>query len=547
MSLPQRVLVSHELKPIATGDSELDRKLHEWQREHVAHVFERLRYHTLYSPDHERTEAERAASVTPTDYRYPPGHLYRYKVGSVLVDATNDWAAAFNAAVDQYEAGGDEVVVPGAGSGFYRCNSPIDVASALKMRGCGTAVTIRFYGCDGIDIAASSAQVELQNLELFSLSAAGATDPRTHIGIDVNGTSGNAVNYFRARKLYLRGWGTCIDWAYTWNSVVDDSTTINCDTGIRLFGQSVNNSINNSRILANAGVYCIRGVKDGATTPEGLYVTNSLVAQGDYGFHSDGFLALHVSNCVIDLIDDTALDLTNVQGLNLGTNWIYAANYGVRWRDLVSVVDQQSSIAACRIEVTAANGKSVMIGSNNTGISMTGGTYVAGPSGTARCIYIETTGCDNISAVGINLVNPTANPSIFAGVGGFRHDSNIGNDTVQYNAVEGYTGTVTGCTTSPTGAIKASIQGDTITLQIPTTTGLSNSTACTITGMPAELRPLSQHVSTCVVQDAGAEHLGRLVLGTDGVITLHKGVSPTFTNDGLAKGISEITFTYRRF
>lgn len=143
----RRVLVSPRLKELRTGNAELDAKINEWQREHVSQVFERLRYHAQYSPDHEITEAEIAAGVTPTDYAYPAGDIRRYgAVGDGLTDCT----AAIEAAIDQYVDGGQAVYIP---AGEFLVSSRITITDPVEMFGegsdsvvtCASASTFIFF------------------------------------------------------------------------------------------------------------------------------------------------------------------------------------------------------------------------------------------------------------------------------------------------------------------------------------------------------------------------------------------------------------------
>ena len=55
-----------------------------------------------------------------------------------------------------------------------------------------------------------------------------------------------------------------------------------------------------------------------------------------------------------------------------------------------------------------------------------------------------------------------------------------------------YTATLTGCTTSPTVTATVTIVGRLVTINIPGLSATSNSTAKTITGMPAQFRPSNQ-------------------------------------------------------
>lgn len=117
-------------------------------------------------------------------------------------------------------------------------------------------------------------------------------------------------------------------------------------------------------------------------------------------------------------------------------------------------------------------------------------------------------------------------------------------DVVDRTERGSFTGTVTGLTTSPTGTIKYSLNGDVVTLFIPAINGTSNSTACTVTGMPAAIRPAAQQSVICAVTDNGNNVISWSEVETSGVLTLKNGVLTTFTGSG-TKGIQQCTVTYR--
>jgi hypothetical protein len=119
-----------------------------------------------------------------------------------------------------------------------------------------------------------------------------------------------------------------------------------------------------------------------------------------------------------------------------------------------------------------------------------------------------------------------------------------------------FTATLTGCTTAPTGTVTWSRVGNTVTLNIATITATSNSTACTLTGLPANLQPTrQQRVMFYVVDNAAAlpglisctSGSGTLTLYTTTAATYGAGtanLSPTgFTNSG-TKGPGLCNFTY---
>lgn len=107
-----------------------------------------------------------------------------------------------------------------------------------------------------------------------------------------------------------------------------------------------------------------------------------------------------------------------------------------------------------------------------------------------------------------------------------------------------FTGTLTGCTTSPTGSIAYTVNGDLVTLVIPQINATSNTTAATVTGMPAAIRPTTTQQFVGIVQDNGTIKIAILALGSGGTLVLANGTSATFTNSG-AKGIDPCTVSYR--
>lgn len=106
------------------------------------------------------------------------------------------------------------------------------------------------------------------------------------------------------------------------------------------------------------------------------------------------------------------------------------------------------------------------------------------------------------------------------------------------------TGTLTGCTTAPTGTLRVSVQGNQVTLDFPAIEGTSSSTAATITGLPTYARPLATRTCIVAVKDNGAISLGLAQIDAAGVITLQPSVGGgSFTASG-TKGIRPQSITY---
>lgn len=86
--------------------------------------------------------------------------------------------------------------------------------------------------------------------------------------------------------------------------------------------------------------------------------------------------------------------------------------------------------------------------------------------------------------------------------------------------------TLTGCTTSPTGNIDYTLVNRTVTINIPTISGTSNTTAATLTGLPAEITPSANvYAGSVVVFDNSINALGEARIDSDGKITLFKDIN----------------------
>lgn len=112
--------------------------------------------------------------------------------------------------------------------------------------------------------------------------------------------------------------------------------------------------------------------------------------------------------------------------------------------------------------------------------------------------------------------------------------------------VGAFTGTLSGCTTSPTGVIEWSLNDDVVTMTIPVIEGTSNATGASITGMPTHLYPSEAQGCVAFITDNSTTVASRLNVNTNGVIQIFATpVSSTFTASG-TKGVQSCVVTYRR-
>lgn len=107
--------------------------------------------------------------------------------------------------------------------------------------------------------------------------------------------------------------------------------------------------------------------------------------------------------------------------------------------------------------------------------------------------------------------------------------------------------TLTGCTTSPAATCNYVKQGGTVTLSLGYMAGTSNTSAMTLTGLPARLFPSVARVDTANIANNGVWAMGAMQIDTSGVIsfsaTLNANFTTSFTASG-GKGIFSKEFTY---
>ena len=107
-----------------------------------------------------------------------------------------------------------------------------------------------------------------------------------------------------------------------------------------------------------------------------------------------------------------------------------------------------------------------------------------------------------------------------------------------------FTASITGLTTTPTALWRYRVANNVVCLSTQSLNGTSNSTACTITGLPALIRPATSQTVLVTVQESGTTQLGRGVIDSAGVITLSSTVAgAAFTASG-GKGFIGCTITY---
>jgi hypothetical protein len=121
------------------------------------------------------------------------------------------------------------------------------------------------------------------------------------------------------------------------------------------------------------------------------------------------------------------------------------------------------------------------------------------------------------------------------------------NDVVSRLRTKGtFTATLTGVSGSVTGTVKYDLNGDIVTLTVPTAiNGTSaNTSAPTLTGLPSAIYPSATQRDVGVATDNGNNVISWVEVSSAGVITFNNGTSGTFTGSG-TKGVQQCQIVYR--
>lgn len=123
-------------------------------------------------------------------------------------------------------------------------------------------------------------------------------------------------------------------------------------------------------------------------------------------------------------------------------------------------------------------------------------------------------------------------------------------DSIIINDTGSFTATLTGCTTSPTGTCFYTKIGNVVTLQIPIVSGTSNTTSCSLTGLPAKLQKTTAPTDrfNIVVFDNTVAVFGQIQIEATGTMYLYSGPTGTvgtFTASGSKGTGHSLQVTYR--
>lgn len=465
------------------------------------------------SDPYKRTAAEIAAGVTPVNYAYEPLNVLRY--GNNTTPGTTDMATAIQnainvAAVDvaTHSVGG-AVYFP---KNVYQVTSSIVVPEGVSLVGDGyLASAIRTASAivllDITPAATTEMGVTIRDISIQGDDA--TTDDLVQVG-----TTGQVISRVFFERARLRGTsGSCVRWT---GECLEVSLR---DTIIESFAQY------GLEVTALASLLNLDGVTCNANDTNGVALLGILAGGG----------AGQVSLKQVNVNGNNTLDnVIRVVGGNLSQcamrecyaefmagSIVAATSTGVL-SQFVCEGGNFSSNDSSDFDLTggAAHGKITL---SRISSARTSGQLMSAGSTTEYLVRdCSTSGGTAVTVSGV------------AGVGASSNVSKATDGSAHVNVTGTFSGTLTGCDTSPTGTLRYISEGGQVVLFIPSITGTSNSTACTITGMPAAIRPARTQALPCRYTDNGTNALGLVSIATDGTISLldSTGSSSFFTASG---------------
>lgn len=504
----------------------------------------------LYRP---RSAAEIAASVTPTNYYYDWGDVRRY--GAVGDNSTDDTTALINAGKSSkrvyidppltcrvtgtlatglqsgqtWYGGGAITTANGFDFSVFDASGITDLTIRDLVGSSGT-LGVAYSSADArfVQFTASSHRGRVLNCKVTGFQQA----VRVHTSTDCKIDNNDIIAPY--------GWGVSIqtdaDYAKVTNNRV--SGCVN-EHGIYVSGSSGNNIVapivtgNHVTGCATDGVkltYCddadVGGNYSASNTGQGIYAT---VGTNRANIH-DNTSRNNGENGILVYDATTTSDSNRVHnnvcfendknGINVSSSGAGAVTRCKVWDNTCEDNDVEASGTQYGIVVSGANSTGVQIKRNTLRDEIVGLVVATG------------------------VVSAVLEDNVYDGCATDFSDS--GTTTVHSRALtaSSFTGTLTGCTTSPTGSIEYSVKGDQVTLEIPAISATSNTTTCTVTGMTAAIRPAAAQTVVGITTDNGTTAFGKIIVETSGVLTLHVAQSATFTGSG-TKGVAACSATYR--
>jgi hypothetical protein len=519
-----------------------------------------------------RTPAEIAAGVVPVNYPVDPGNVLRY--GTNTTPGTTDMTTAIQAALNQRAQGGASVYVP---AGTYLQTSALSYPlslTPLNMYGDGqfasvitTALNIENLTNAGADATHGLPDPVIHDLSFYNTfpvtAGAGSTSFNVHLKNPLNAriynvycksnfadTDFNANNHAGIWLDRIGGYGAAfqnlITGCWIQNGQILMGTSDSAVTECICWGHPCDYAIKlDSTNIAVQNCYDLTGSRNHGAVWLTVNATLCRVqgnffdgAQGavnsGYGVWGDAQLSNSIENNTFWTMTKAAIWLVDPQLWNVSGNVFQNCGSQSLSTDDSDVVLNATSIATnnnvcnnthLRTDVRAVSAYAIF--EKNSGAAPQVNRYIGNQIADSTGQYL---------ASAINLAAGLYNQqSLMLGNAG---------KSVATEFSGQYTGTLTGCATAPTATLNYTRQGNMMEVYCPALAAVSNTTACTITGMPAAIRPTNTARGFAFVTTNGVATFGAWAVDNTGVITLYVANSSTgfaaVGNKGVIDGLTLI-------
>jgi len=457
---------------------------------------------TVANAFYPRTSAEIAASTTPTFTLYAPSPMADVRRYLTAWDDGSDQTAGLQTAINMAYSQKGRLIFPNGLN--IKCSG---VSLPMSGNAGNQGFAIEGPGYPGALITKVGSPTAL-----FTFTGATPTGNPTESPLIIEGFSVNGVDN-TAHGVSLVGIGS---WA------LRDLRLYNCAAGVNL-SSALNGLI--QRVESVTNHYGLLAQTDGAGSPcnrvsvrDSRFQLNT--TQGIYLSSGSGWL---ISGCNMEGNGTAADTTTGGMRIQSGIAGILGvSNVALKSTWFESNLGQPFNVENCTGLILSIEDCNFLSGESNREVNIDGASRVH----MARCFGgaggdIFTFGSSisslDLEQCSFSVLNDTSVMPFY---------KYVQTNAAVYNGrldTTGYTGTLTGVTATTTGAVYVTQQGTSIRLFVPSNIiGTSNTTACTLTGMPAKYRPSVIRRIDCYFNDAGADCVAIATIGTDGVITFTK-------------------------
>jgi hypothetical protein len=485
---------------------------------------------------------------------YMPGDIRRY--GATTASADN--SAAINNALLVSSNGGNAAYLP---AGTWTITTALSAVGASSMRGEGAQSVLAPNGCDGIDFPAFAPSQPARRVFRDFAIIGSSTNAKHGLSCNVQPSAAWAIDFsdisiqnFSA-AIYAAGFRSC-----TFKSIY----AFNNYYGVFCIGQNTNLhfwgcEFIRGTITGTGGAWGVSIQLSGGNSTQDTSFIDCYIYGYDIGVNCQLGFETQFDDCDISNCQQTAVNISTIIGgfwltnswvetnANAATTGVIVAAQGTNNFGDIHINDNHINCTTAHtgsigLSLPGQNQNGVIANGNEfqgfeTGISNVGGANFTSKWGTFNGVTTWVL-LDSAFATD-NEIGPNS-----GGTGTQLAFSGATPTGLRYFSRGSFTATLTGMSTTVTGTIRYSVEGAIVALSWPDITGTSNSTAMTVTGMPAVIAPVNAQVTGMRVYDNATPTGGSCSIATSGTITCFKDWnSGVFTASG-SKGLAGASAVY---